>query len=219
MAAPKCPNPQCEYFNRTLPNTAQVCPMCGTPLGNVVRGSSAASTPAAPPPVAPPAFQQTPAFQSAPAYQQAPPVYQPSPPVYQSAPPAYQPQQPQVPARPSAPAAAPGRPSLKLIHSPSNREFPLRGEESYIGRRGGTVKPAPEIDLTGLPNDQVISRPHARIYWDATYATYTIIDSNSRNGTFINAQPLTPGVPYQLVDGDALQLGKDNLVQFTVAIA
>lgn len=211
MAAPKCPNPQCEYFNRTLPNTAQVCPMCGTPLGNAVRGGTPASS--APPAAAPYQPAGNPAYQPAgnPAY------HQPAPPVHQGGQGGYPP--PSAPPRPAAPAGIGGRPGLKLVHTTLGREFTVRGEESFIGRRGGNVKPAPEIDLTGIPNDQVISRPHARISWDPTYATYTIIDSNSRNGTFINGQPLTPGVPYQLVDGDTLQLGKENLVQFTVAIA
>ncbi len=205
MAAPKCPNPQCEYFNRTLPNTAQVCPMCGTALGNVVR-SGPPGAPNASPPVPTP-------------YQPAQPVQQPAPPAYSQ--PAYQ-----QPAQAYPPAAAQpvrsnpnqGRPALKLVHTTLGHEYPVHGEESFIGRRGGTVKPAPEIDLTGIPNDQVISRPHAHIYWDATYATYTIIDS-SRNGTFINGQPLDSGVPYQLVHGDLLQLGKENLVQFSVSIS
>ncbi|BAC88371.1 FHA domain-containing protein [Gloeobacter violaceus] len=211
MAAPKCPNPQCEYFNRTLPNTAQVCPMCGTPLGNVVRSGSAAPVAAAPPP--PPIVS--------PYQQPAPPphVYAPAapPPAYPQPAPAAYPQPPVAPA--AAPPASQGRPTLKLVHALIGREFAAPGDESYIGRRGGTVKPAPEIDLTGIPNDQVISRPHACILWDAAYATYTITDNNSRNGTFVNGQPLTPGVSYQLVDGDTLQLGRENLVQFKVAIA
>jgi pSer/pThr/pTyr-binding forkhead associated (FHA) protein len=172
MPAPKCPNPKCEFFNRTLPNNAQVCPMCGTPLGNVVAG-----------PAAQPAYQ-------------APGSPQPAFGLGVGAP----------------------RPILKLIHV-SGREFTLRGEEAYIGRRGGTVKPKPEIDLTGIPNDQVVSRPHARIYWDQTYSTYTFVDSNSRNGSYLNGHPLTAGEPYQLLNGDVLQLGKENLVQFTISIA
>jgi pSer/pThr/pTyr-binding forkhead associated (FHA) protein len=177
MPAPKCPNPQCEYFNRTLPNSAQVCPMCGTPLGNVVAR-----------PAAQPAYQ-------------APASAQPA----------------GVGGTPYSPIGT-TRPILKLMHA-SGREFTLRGEEAYIGRRGGTVKPKPEIDLTGIPNDQVVSRPHARVYWDQTYSTYTFVDSDSRNGSYLNGHLLTAGEPYQLINGDVLQLGKENLVQFTISIA
>jgi hypothetical protein len=171
MPAPKCPNPQCEYFNRTLPNSAQVCPMCGTLLGNVV--ASPAAQPASPSPSNQPFF--------------------------------------------GSGVDAP-RPILKLIHV-SGREFTLRGEEAYIGRQGGTVKLKPEIDLTGIPEDQVVSRPHARVYWDQTYSTYTFVDSNSRNGSYLNGHLLTAGEPYQLINGDVLQLGKEDLVKFTISIA
>jgi len=223
MAAPKCPNPQCEYFNRMLPNTAQVCPMCGTSLS--IKGAATAPQPAGGTP-------QAGGYAPPPAGYAPPGGYSPAPP-----PPGYAAPQPggynpapqpggyspaPVPGVYNPGAATPGsttRPVVKLVHTTLGREFAMRGEESFIGRRGGTVKPNPEIDLTGIPNDNVISRPHARIYWDPTYATYTIIDENSRNGTFINGSPLTPGVPYQLVNGDLLQLGKSNLVQFTVKIA
>lgn len=179
MAAPKCPNPQCEYFNRMLPNTAKICPMCGT---SVI------------------------AIGGAPAPSSQPPQWSPP----------NNPAQPQWQEQPVAPTT---RPALKLVHTTLGREFPMRGDVSFIGRRGGTVKPNPEIDLTGIPNDNVISRPHARIYWDSNYICYTIVDEGSRNGSFVNGQLLNPGVAYQLAHGDVLQLGKDNLVQFSVKLS
>lgn len=36
MATKRCPNPECEFFDRVLPNNAKVCPMCCTPLGGRV---------------------------------------------------------------------------------------------------------------------------------------------------------------------------------------
>lgn len=182
MAAPKCPNPQCEFFNRTLPNTSKFCPMCNTSVISVV------GVPASPP-LQPP----------------APPLGSP-----------WGQAQPQWPSQPQVTQA---RPELKLIHMTLGREFPVRGDVSYIGRRGGSVKPNPEIDLTGIPNDSVISRPHARIAWDPGYGCYIIVDEKSRNGSFINSIMLDPDVPYQLANGDILQLGKDNLVQFSVKLA
>ncbi|MBC7882797.1 MAG: FHA domain-containing protein [Anaerolineae bacterium] len=184
MAAPKCPNPTCEFFNRTLPNTSKFCPMCNTSVVSVV-GSPAS------PSLQPPQPQAS----GASPWGQAQPQWSPQP------------------------VAAQARPELKLIHMTLGREFPVRGEVSFIGRRGGTVKPNPEIDLTGIPNDNVISRPHARISWDPGYGCYIIIDEKSRNGSFINSIMLDPEVPYQLANGDVLQLGKDNLVQFSVKLA
>ncbi|MHC5831773.1 MAG: FHA domain-containing protein, partial [Nostoc sp.] len=36
MAANRCPNSSCEFFNRPLPNHAKVCPLCGTALGDMI---------------------------------------------------------------------------------------------------------------------------------------------------------------------------------------
>lgn len=178
MAANRCPNPNCEYFNRTLPNNAKVCPMCGTGLGSV--------------------------------NMVAPTLDPPSPPARDTQPPVIDP--------PVAPQPRPARPVLSLMHT-SGREFRLPGEEGYIGRRGQTQtsRTVPEIDLTGIPNEGIVSRSHARIYWDWSQNAYMIVD-NSRNGTYLNGNPLTPNIQYHLNHGDSLQLGQNSLVCFTVSI-
>ena len=45
MTANRCRNPKCEYFNKTLPNNAKVCPWCSTPLGNVVTPTPTSNNP------------------------------------------------------------------------------------------------------------------------------------------------------------------------------
>ncbi|BAY49983.1 FHA domain-containing protein (plasmid) [Scytonema sp. HK-05] len=268
MTANRCPNPSCEFFNRILPNNAKVCPMCGTPLGNVVPPPSAenqtpsaerqlpeavpsAKSPASSPPYqapppqpapSPPAYQAPPPPQPAPsppAYQAPPPPHPASsPPAYQapppqqpaSSPPAYQAPPPQQPA-PSPPAyQAPAaslahtppphltaQPTLKLIHS-SGKEFRLHGEEGYIGRQS-TANPAlPEIDLSGIPNEGIVSRSHARVYWDKSQNAYMLVDNNSRNGTYLNDKFLSPSIHYRLNHKDSLQLGQERLVCFTVSL-
>lgn len=192
MSANRCRNPNCEYFNRTLPNNARVCPMCGEPLGNVV-----ASTPV-------PQNQAPPVVRPA----EAIPVAQPS-----TRSPASQTPPPYVPSAPAPPV----RPTLKLIHT-SGKEFRLLGEEGYIGRRTPTHKAMLEIDLTGIPNEGIVSRSHARIYWDLSQNTYMLVDNNSRNGTYLNGNVLSPGVQFPLNHNDSLQLGQDNLVCFTVSL-
>lgn len=176
--------------------------MCGTPLGNVV-----ASTP-------PPNNQAEQPIAQASA---VPPAYQPpvnSPAVQESAP--YVP--PPAPAPPAyAPPPRPARPAIKLIHS-SGREFPLLREEGYIGRCGQSSGTAPEVDLAGIPHEGIVSRTHARIYWDWSQNTYMLVDNNSRNGTYLNGNPLSPGVQYRLNQGDSLQLGQNNLVFLTVSL-
>ena len=188
MAANRCPNPNCEYFNRTLPNNAKVCPMCGTALGPV---NPVPSTPA------PPLPQES---TRAPVYPEHPPYIPPAPP----ASPVY------VPPRPT-------KPIFRLFHS-SGREFRLPGEDGYIGRRGQTSRTVPEIDLAGIPNEGIVSRSHARVYWDWSQNAFILIDNNSRNGTYLNGNPLPAGVPYRLNHGDSLQLGQNNLVCFTVSL-
>lgn len=203
MAANRCHNPNCEYFNRTLPNNAKVCPMCGTTLGavNVVAPAPATQ----PPPVV-----------DRPAYQPPTP-----PPAYQPPAPAYQEPARYIPPAPTpfvyTPPPRPARPALSLKHT-SGQEFQLPREQGYIGRRGQTSRTVPEIDLKGIPNEGIVSRLHARVWWDWSQNAYMLVDENSRNGTYLNGNPLPPGVQYRLNHGDSLQLGQNNLVCFTVSL-
>ncbi|MBD2343797.1 FHA domain-containing protein [Anabaena subtropica] len=194
MPANRCPNPSCEYFNRALPNNARVCPWCSTPLGNVIP-----STPSQPP------VQPTPPVPEQPPYQ--------TPPSYSTQ---YQ-QRSYIP--PTSPVYNPPPqtlPLLKLVH-PTGREFRLSGEGGYIGRCSQSMPIPPEIDLTGIPNEEIVSRRHARVFWDWSQNAYMIVDM-STNGIYLNGNPLNPGVAYRLLNGDYLQLGQNNLVNFTVAL-
>ncbi|MEA5623776.1 FHA domain-containing protein [Nostoc sp. UHCC 0251] len=212
MPANRCPNPSCEYFNRALPNNAKVCPWCSTPVGNVV-------SPTSQPPSQPPPIQQQPS-QPPPVQYQRPPE-QPNYQVPQQAPVDYSTTyQPRVSYPPTPPVYTPPpqrAPVLKLIHT-TGREFNLVGEGGYIGRRSqspGIVPP--EIDLTGIPSEGIVSRRHARVDWDWSQNAYMIVDM-STNGIYINNNPLTPGMQYRLLNGDSLRFGQDNLVNFTVYI-
>ncbi|MEH2381749.1 MAG: FHA domain-containing protein [Nostoc sp.] len=206
MAANRCPNSSCEYFNRPLPNHAKVCPLCGTALGDMIAAPVQPSSPLPPTPnvvVYPQVQSQTPD----PFRPNQVPVeqtnYQPRPSYPQ-----------QVP--PSPPSRVP--PVLKLVHT-TGREFYLRGEDGCIGRRSQIQGTVPEIDLVGIPDEGIVSRSHARVHWDWNQNTYMILDDKSRNGTYINSNLLSPGVPYRLSHGDSLQLGQDGLVRFTVVVA
>ena len=208
MPANRCPNPSCEYFNRALPNNAKVCPWCSTPLGNIIP-----STPNTPPPPSP----NTPPPPSQPIQQIQPPeqpIHQPAPEYYSTE---YQ-QRPYTPPiqQPQPQPPAPRLPVLKLIHS-TGREFSLCGESGSIGRRTQSMPHPPEIDLTGIPQEGIVSRRHARIFWDWSQSTYMIVDT-SKNGIYLNGNLLNSGVSYRLLNSDMLQLGQDNLVVFTVAI-
>jgi pSer/pThr/pTyr-binding forkhead associated (FHA) protein len=213
MPANRCPNPSCEYFNRALPNNAKVCPWCSTPVGNVV-----APTPQ--PPSQPPPIQQQPS-QPPPVQYQRPPTEQPNYQAPQQAPGDYSTvYQPRVAYQPTPPAYVPPpqrAPALKLIHT-TGREFHLVGEGGYIGRRSQSPGIAPpEIDLTGIPSEGIVSRRHARVDWDWSQNAYMIVDM-STNGIYLNNNPLTPGMQYRLLNGDVLRFGQDNLVNFTVYV-
>ena len=186
MSVNRCHNPNCEYFNRTLPSSANICPMCGTQLGNVVLAA-----PTAPKPVEPPSYVKPDATQ-------------------------YQPRVPSVQPEPIPPPNSPKIPSLKLVHS-SGREFYLGGEAGFIGRQSPSLPTTPEIDLTGIPHEDIISRHHARVNWDPAQSAYKIVDM-STNGILLNGNLLTSGVPYRLIDGDSLQLGQERLVSMNVVI-
>ncbi|MEH1892044.1 MAG: FHA domain-containing protein [Nostoc sp.] len=218
MPANRCPNPSCEYFNRALPNNAKVCPWCSTPLGNVV--SSTPEPPSQPPPSQQEPSQQPPS-QQPPVQYQRPATNQPNyqvpqqipvdhSTVYQSR--VYYPPTPPVYTPPPQRA-----PVLKLIHT-TGREFNLVGEGGYIGRRSQSPGIAPpEIDLTGIPSEGIISRRHARVDWDWSQNSYMIVDM-STNGIYLNNTSLTSGMQYRLLNGDSLRFGQDNLVNFTIYV-
>lgn len=197
----RCHNPNCEYFNRTLPSSANVCPMCGTQLGNVIAQSPAASHPV------------TPSIAPTPQPQRVEPsnyVKIPDSTQYQPRVPSIQPEQI---SRQSNFAKIP---LLNLVHS-SGKEFYLSGDAGYIGRYSPSLPISPEIDLTGVPHEDIISRRHARVAWDSAQNAYMLVDM-STNGILLNGNLLTSGVPYRLIDGDSLQLGQDRLVSMTVVI-
>jgi pSer/pThr/pTyr-binding forkhead associated (FHA) protein len=202
MPANKCSNSGCEYFNRPLPNNMECCPGCGRPLGNVI---------ASPPPSTPPPADSN--FVSHPQVQPRQPPQQQIPSENTN----YQPRSPYIPATPPSQPPRPVRPLLKLIHTTTGREFRFPGEEGYIGRRSQIHGTVPEIDLAGIPDEGVVSRSHARIFWDWNQNSYMILDT-SRNGCYLNGNPLSQGVNHRLSNSDSLQLGQEGLVRFTVII-
>lgn len=246
MAIVKCQNPQCDYFQKPVPE-GDYCPFCGEPLPTKPSSTPQSPTPPTQPkvvfgqvPIAPPPIP-TPVVN--------PPLVQPSiaqppiptppvnPPVVQ--PPIAQPPIPTPPVNPPVvqPPIAPQSfpfplpdegtvcegtpfpyPTLKLIHTSGQEFLVIAGQKAYIGRRGGQKKPYPEIDLTDIPYSERVSRPHAHIFWDEQANHYMIVDNQSTNGTIINGEFLKPWLPYRLDDGSTLELGKEHCIKFTVQI-
>ena len=80
-----------------------------------------------------------------------------------------------------------------LILQESSQRWPLDKNRLTIGR-------GPDCDII-LP-DRVVSRRHACI--DRRDGEYFIVDDDSKNGTFVNGNPVTE--PHRLIDGDEIQI-------------
>jgi pSer/pThr/pTyr-binding forkhead associated (FHA) protein len=75
----------------------------------------------------------------------------------------------------------------------------------------------PDIDVSGFPNSEIVSRIHADIRVEGD--TYFIEDVGSSNGTYINHTPLLTGNRHRLRSGDRIALGKGDLVTFIFQLA
>jgi pSer/pThr/pTyr-binding forkhead associated (FHA) protein len=100
----------------------------------------------------------------------------------------------------------------RLFHVQANQEIELPQNLSvvHIGKPNDRIPP--DIDVSGFPNSEIVSRIHAdiRIEGDACY----LEDAGSSNGTYVNNLPLLPGNRHRLRPGDRISLGKGDLVTF-----
>ncbi|MEH2252234.1 FHA domain-containing protein [Nostoc sp.] len=122
----------------------------------------------------------------------------------------------------AAPAPTAARTQLqqvtaRLIHVQSDRliELPQNFSVIHIGKPNDRIPP--DIDVSGFPNSEVVSRIHAdiRVEGDAHY----VEDVGSSNGTYINNLPLLPGNRHRLRPGDRISLGKGDLMTFLFQLA
>lgn len=102
--------------------------------------------------------------------------------------------------------------SLELFHVQTNTsfEFPLGNSIIYIGKPNEQRQP--DIDVSNLPDADIVSRHHADI--SVKGDTYYIQDLGSANGTYIHQTKLKPNTPYQLNLGDKIEFGQGNKVTF-----
>ncbi|MEH1941270.1 MAG: FHA domain-containing protein [Nostoc sp.] len=105
----------------------------------------------------------------------------------------------------------------RLIHVQSDRliELPQNVSVIHIGKPNDRIPP--DIDVSGFPNSEIVSRIHAdiRVEGDAYY----VEDVGSSNGTYINNLPLLPGNRHRLRPGDRISLGKGDLMTFLFQLA
>ncbi|ACA99018.1 MULTISPECIES: FHA domain-containing protein [Cyanophyceae] len=69
----------------------------------------------------------------------------------------------------------------------------------------------PEVDLSPLPNSDVVSRLHANLWSDNGFEYY-ILDVGSSNGTYLNGVLLEPKEKHLLQNGDRLDFGRGEKV-------
>jgi len=101
---------------------------------------------------------------------------------------------------------------VTLFHLQTKTEInvPLELSVIHIGKINERIPP--DIDVSGFPNSQVVSRVHADIVRENN--NFYIEDTGSANGTYINHIPLPTGNRHKLRDGDRIALGKEDKVSF-----
>ncbi len=106
---------------------------------------------------------------------------------------------------------------VKLLHVQTDTviELPQNLSVIHIGKPNERIPP--DVDVSGFPNSEIVSRIHAdiRVEGDAYY----LEDVGSSNGTYVNNMPLPPGNRHRLRAGDRITLGKGDLVALLFQIS
>jgi len=219
----------CPSCGAAVQTDASFCGQCGFDLRSVGSPVQPVVAPAAAAPGVPPLVQPEPLVSPDPLVASPPPVSLPEIPLPEIpviAEPASAPvSSPQVasasPAASPTSAAAPGAGSpqtllqqlpARLLHIQTNAtlELPLSLSLIHIGKPNDRVPP--DLDVSGFPDSEIVSRIHADIRVEA--GSYFIEDVGSSNGTYINNVPLPPGNRHRLRAGDRISLGKGDKVTF-----
>ncbi|GAA6617903.1 MFS transporter [Scytonema sp. NUACC26] len=109
------------------------------------------------------------------------------------------------------------KPVARLFHVQSDKVIELPDNFSLIRIGKPNKRSFPDIDLSTLPNSDIVSRIHAEIKFEG--GEYYIQDMGSSNGTYINKYPLLPGIWYKLKPGLTFSIGRRDAVSFKFQIA
>ncbi|MGD1872945.1 MAG: FHA domain-containing protein [Mastigocoleus sp.] len=101
---------------------------------------------------------------------------------------------------------------LELYHvqTKTSLQLPLDSTAVNIGKYNNEI--SPDIDVSNLPNADIVSRTHAVIYLEIS--GYYIEDLGSSNGTYLNQKKLEPNQRYQIKLGDKVEFGRNSKVSF-----
>jgi pSer/pThr/pTyr-binding forkhead associated (FHA) protein len=100
--------------------------------------------------------------------------------------------------------------SLQHLQTDSKIELPLHLSVIHIGKTNDRIPP--DIDVSGFPDSDIVSRVHADIRVEG--GIYYLEDTGSANGTYVNHTPLPPGNRHRLRAGDRIALGKGDKMTF-----
>lgn len=103
-----------------------------------------------------------------------------------------------------------GQPTASLRELETGRSFPLRRDQTIIGRGGGGSTERIDIDLSTLRDGRTVSRPHARI--TAAEGAYLLEPLKADRPVYVNGDEVPFGQRYHLKAGDAVGIGKVQLV-------
>lgn len=212
----------CPNCGATVQTDASFCGQCGfnlrveaAPVSASVHEPVVSEPFAAPPSSIPDLVPLEPLVSPEPLIEASPPPAQPPTPASTPVSVASEP----IASEPSAlsPASAESKTQLqqqtaRLLHVQTSTllELPQTVSVIHIGKPNDRIPP--DIDLSGFPDSEIVSRIHAdiRIEGDAFY----IEDVGSSNGTYINNVPLSMGNRHRLRPGDRIALGKGDKVTF-----
>lgn len=134
-----------------------------------------------------------------------------------------------VPTAPMPAASAPAAPvsavpatqiqaaGTALKHVQTETSVALPSELSVIRIGKPNEHTQPDIDVSGFPDSEIVSRIHANILLEGN--AYYLEDMGSSNGTYINGLPLPAGNRHRLNDGDRIAFGKGDKVSFVFEAA
>jgi len=102
--------------------------------------------------------------------------------------------------------------TARLLHVQTDTMIEIPGHLTVVHLGKPNDRIPPDIDVSGFPNSEIVSRIHAdiRVEGDAYY----LEDVGSSNGTYVNNMPLPMGNRHRLRPGDRLSLGKGDKVTF-----
>lgn len=102
--------------------------------------------------------------------------------------------------------------TASLLHLQTNKklEVPQGLSVIHVGKPNEQIPP--DLDVSGFPDSDIVSRIHADIRVEGDI--YYIEDTGSSNGTYVNHVPLSPGDRHRLRPGDRIALGKGDKITF-----